>query len=342
MKAAIVGCGTIAKMHASVLCDMANVIITGFADCRRERAEAYKSQYGNQQTGVYGSLEEMLENEQVEVLHICTPHYLHTPMAIYALERGVHVFMEKPPAISRQEFARLCQTAHRGKARLGICFQNRYNESTKAVEELLASGKAGRIIGARAFVSWMRTKEYYTESDWRGRWETEGGGCLINQSVHTLDLLNRFMGENPVETQADMMNYHLQGIIEVEDTVTAWIRYPQAAACFYATTAYSENKPILIELECENLSLRLEGSRVTCMYKNGEKEELSFYKGYTIGKDYWGTGHKACIADYYRCLETGDPFPVEAEAVASTFWLMMDIYQSAREKRPVRFKESEE
>ena len=180
----------------------------------------------------YASLEEMLENEQVDVLHICTPHYLHTPMAVYALEKGVHVFTEKPPAISRDQFATLKAAAKENHARLGICFQNRYNESTKAMEEILASGENGKIVGARAFVSWMRTKEYYAESDWRGKWETEGGGCLINQSVHTLDLLNLFMGGQPVETQAHMMNYHLKDVIEVEDTVSAYIRYPDAAACF--------------------------------------------------------------------------------------------------------------
>lgn len=340
MKTAIVGCGAIAKMHASVLGEMPNVEIVGFADCKIDRAEEYKRQYGQESTGVYASLEEMLDAEHVDVLHICTPHYLHTPMAIYALDKGVHVFTEKPPAISREQFAQLKKAAEKGTARLGICFQNRYNESTKAMEDLLASGKGGKVIGARAFVSWMRTKEYYTESGWRGKWETEGGGCLINQSVHTLDLLNRFMGESAVETQANMMNYHLNDVIEVEDTVSAYIRYPHATACFYATTAYEENRPIMIDIECENMSLRLEGSYVTCIYKDGRREELSFYNGYTIGKDYWGTGHKACIGDFYHCLETGKKFPIEVEDVESTFQLMMDIYQSAREGRIVLSKEN--
>lgn len=340
MKAAIVGCGAIAKMHASVLKEMPGVEIVGFADCKEERAQAYREEYGSEKTNMYASLEEMLEKEQVDVLHICTPHYLHTPMAVYALEKGIHVFTEKPPAISRDQFAELKAAAKKNHARLGICFQNRYNESTKAMEELLASEKSGKIKGARAFVSWMRTKEYYTESDWRGKWETEGGGCLINQSVHTLDLLNLFMGGQPVETQAHMMNYHLKDVIEVEDTVSAYIRYPDAAASFYATTAYEGNRPIMIDVECENVSLRLEGSYVTCIYRDGRKEELTFYNGHTIGKDYWGTGHKACIRDFYHCLETGEKFSIEVEDVESTFQLMMDIYQSAKEQRPVAAKEN--
>lgn len=341
MRAAIVGCGSIAKMHASVLKEMQGVDIVGFADCKEERAESYRKEYGGERTRVFASLEDMLEQEQVDVLHICTPHYLHTPMAVYALKKGVHVFAEKPPAISREQFDELKAAARAGSARLGICFQNRYNESTKAMEELLASPDSGKIVGARAFVSWMRTKEYYTESDWRGRWETEGGGCLINQSVHTLDLMNRFMGGNPVETQANMMNYHLKDVIEVEDTVSAYIRYPKATACFYATTAYQGNRPIMIDIECENMSLRLEGSYVTCIHKDGRKEELSFYNGHTIGKDYWGTGHTACIRDFYHCLETGEQFSIGVEEVESTFQLMMDIYQSAREGRPIRAKEQD-
>lgn len=340
MKAAIVGCGSIAKMHASVLKEIPGVDIVGFADCKVERAETYRNEYGGEKTTVYASLEEMLEKEQVDVLHICTPHYLHTEMAVYALNKGIHVFTEKPPAISREQFAQLKKAVKESRARLGICFQNRYNESTKAMEELLASQESGKVIGARAFVSWMRTKEYYTESDWRGKWETEGGGCLINQSVHTLDLLNRFMGEKPVETQANMMNYHLKGVIEVEDTVSAYIRYPHATACFYATTTYEGNRPIMIDIECENMSLRLEGSYVTCIHKDGKKEELTFYNGHTIGKDYWGTGHTTCIRDYYQCLETGKKFPIEIEDVESTFQLMMDIYQSAKEGKEVLAKEN--
>lgn len=340
MKAAIVGCGSIAKMHASVLREMPGMTIVGFADCKVERAKAYRDEYGCEETNVYASLEEMLQGETVDVLHICTPHYLHTPMAVYALNRGVHVFTEKPPAVSRAQFAKLKEAAASGKARLGICFQNRYNESTKAMEELLASPKSGKIVGARAFVSWMRTEEYYAESDWRGKWETEGGGCLINQSVHTLDLLNHFMGGCPVETEANMMNCHLKDVIEVEDTVSAYIRYPEATACFYATTAYAGNRPIMIDIECEHMSLRLEGSYVTCIHKDGRKEELSFYNGHTIGKDYWGTGHTACIHDFYRCLESGEKFSIEAGDVESTFQLMMDIYQSAREHRPLEAKEN--
>ena len=115
------------------------------------------------------------ERERPEVLHICTPHYLHVPMAIYGLEKGCHVFMEKPPAISKEQFAELERACLNAGKKLGVCFQNRYNPSVIEAKRLLASGKAGRILGARGLVTWSRGGAYYTESGWRGRLETEGG-----------------------------------------------------------------------------------------------------------------------------------------------------------------------
>lgn len=125
-------------------------------------------------------------------MHICTPHYLHVPMAVYGLTHGVHVFMEKPPVISGEQLAQLEEAVAGSDRRLGLCFQNRYNPSVQEVKKLLASGEAGRIRGARGLVTWSRGREYYTESGWRGSLATEGGGALINQSVHTLDLLAYF------------------------------------------------------------------------------------------------------------------------------------------------------
>lgn len=112
-----------------------------FCGYQKERAEDFASRYGGK---AYGSLEEMLEQEKTDVLHICTPHYLHVPMAIYGLNHGVHVFMEKPPVISREQLEELEKAAAGTDRRLGFCFQNRYNPSVIKVKELLASGEAGK------------------------------------------------------------------------------------------------------------------------------------------------------------------------------------------------------
>ena len=176
-KSAIVGCGGIAQVHAKALRDGDYAELAACADIRPERAETMAQQYGGK---AYSSLEEMLDGEAIDVLHICTPHSLHTPMAKEAVRRGIQVFTEKPPVISREQWAEFSALGE-GKVRVGICFQNRYNRSVRYLEELLASGKPGKVLGARAFVTWRRDAPYYTESGWRGSLQTEGGGVLINQ-----------------------------------------------------------------------------------------------------------------------------------------------------------------
>ncbi len=334
MKSAIVGCGGIAVMHAKVIQEMDDSQLVAVADIKLEKAKNFANEYGKDSCKAYNSLEEMLRSEKIDVLHICTPHYLHVPMAVYAMEQGINVFMEKPPAISREQFKQLAPVKE--GQQLGICFQNRYNESVKAVKKMLSDPETGDIIGARAFVTWRRSKEYYTGSDWRGTWAEEGGGALINQSVHTLDLLVQFLGK-PIWTEASMHNHHLKNVIEVEDTLEAYMEFEKGPVCFYATTANSYDAPIMIELKCEHVIIRIEDSEVTRIFSDGRKENVNFYKGHTVGKDYWGTGHTACIKDYYECIKTGKPFPIQLQNVQDTFSLMMDIYQSAKENRVIDF-----
>ncbi len=331
MRAAIVGCGGIAQVHAKVLNNLENIILVACADTKYERALVLANLYGAM---AYGSLEEMLEKEQIDVLHICTPHYLHTPMAVKAAESGIHVFMEKPLAINREQLAQI--SALEEQVRIGVCFQNRYNPNVKYVKDLLDSGRTGRIIGARAFVTWCRNKDYYKNSGWRGKFSTEGGGALINQSIHTLDLVTEFLG-SPSFVESHAANHHLKDHIEVEDTLEAYIDFHNCSAVFYATTAYSGNAPVLIELCCEHVTIRMEDMEISCQWKDGRKEHIYFEQPTTLGKDYWGSGHSAIIHDFYECVETGRHFSVGIPETYTTMDLVFKIYESSRENRVVYF-----
>lgn len=330
MKAAIVGCGNIAAVHAASLSQLKGCELTGFADIRKERAENFARQYGG---NAYSSLEEMLEKETPDVLHICTPHYLHVPMAIYGLNKGVHVFMEKPPVISEEQFEELEATVKKSEKRIGFCFQNRHNPCVLMTQRLLET-EAGRIRGARGLVTWSRDEKYYTESGWRGKLATEGGGALINQSVHTLDLLVYLLGK-PVWTDAGMSNHHLKGIIEVEDTMEALIGFQDKIACFYATTAYCRDMPPIIEIDCENMTIRMEDPEVTIRYRDGRVEKPLLETKSPLGKSCWGSSHAGCIASFYHSLETGEPFSEDWEGVRDSVRLMLAVYESARNRIPV-------
>lgn len=333
-KVGIVGCGNIAKMHAEALRRMENVKIRAFADCNMERAVQYRETYGTSETACWSSLEEMLENERLDVIHICTPHYLHIPMALTALGHGVHVFMEKPPAICRSDFQKLQEIQKKSDRYVGICFQNRYNESVEEILRELNYGKTGKILGARAFLTWSRNAGYYETSGWRGALKTEGGGVLINQAIHTVDLLVQFLGK-PDWAEASITNHHLKEEIEVEDTIEAYIRFKGASACFYATNAYAADSPVLVELECENGTIRMEENLLRIRYKDGTERQFSYEKPAGAGKAYWGNSHGKCISDYYECLRTGKKFRNDLDGVKETFSLTMDLYESAKTGKPV-------
>lgn len=333
MRVGLVGCGNIGRLHARAITEMEQTELCAFADVRTERAKNYADQFTGGKAAVYRTLEEMTSREKLEVVHICTPHACHVPMAVTALGKGLHVFVEKPPAINREEFGLLRQAAEKKPGRLGVCFQNRYNESTKKVDELLASGNLGKIRGGRAFVTWNRNAPYYTESGWRGSLETEGGGVLMNQSIHTLDLLLRWMGM-PAAVEASMQNHHLKGNIEVEDTLEAYLAFGEGSdpvrASFYATNAFVSDEPVFLELICEHGSVRVEGNRVWCRDASRNMPVFWQEEADPPGKSYWGNGHEACILDFYRCLRSGLPYANDLASVTNTFETVMRIYDSAR------------
>ncbi len=329
MKTAIIGCGGISKVHAQALSELDLAQPVAFVDIKPERAQQMAAQHGGR---AYTDYLEMLDKEHPEIVHICTPHYLHVPIAKECIARGIHVLMEKPPAMTQQEldgFLAVPKTVQ-----VGVCFQNRYNRNVQMVQKILRSGEAGAIKGARAFVTWSRSEPYYTQSGWRGTWKTEGGGVLINQSIHTLDLLIYLLGL-PQSVEGSIHNHHLKDIIEVEDTSEAYIRFTNGyTALFYATTAHCADSPVIIEIVCENMTLRLEGAQLT-RFQNGKSEEIHFDEIEHEGKLCYGEGHRALIADFYHCVKEGRHFPVDYEEASHALELMLGIYRSDKQGYPV-------
>ena len=324
-RAAIAGCGSVAQVHAQSLHALPGVQLIACADIRRERADAMAAQYG---AAAYDSVEAMLDAEKPDVLHICTPHPLHTPIAQMASQRGIAVFTEKPPVVTAEQWAQF--EALKGKAPVGVCFQNRYNACVCRMKELLASPEAGRVLGARAFVTWKREAPYYTDSGWRGTWKTEGGGCLINQSIHTFDLLTWLLGEAH-DVRGSMRNHSLAGVIEVEDTVEACLSFGDGVrALFYATNAYCDNAPVMVDVVCEHVTMHMEQNSLVLRWADGRVEAPAFDEPETLGKGYWGNGHYRCIADFYDALRHGRPYQNDIDSVRSTMALMLKLYDAYR------------
>lgn len=324
MRSAIVGCGNVAQVHAKAIAGLEDSVLVAVADICVAKAEEMAKQYDAK---AYESFEEMLQAEQIDVLHICTPHYLHVPMAIRALQAGVHVFMEKPPVIDRKQWEALKKVVQEtaGKARLGLCFQNRYNDSVQYVRKQLKEGVYGNLLGIRGMVTWNRGMGYYRSNDWRGKLATEGGGALINQAIHTLDLMQYFVDEKPISVKSSVAKLHLPEEIEVEDMVAAHIVYPAARGSFFVTTGYVTDAPPLIELECEKARVRIEEDVVT-VFRGEEAVTQGFSEQKRLGKSHWGMGHQTAIQEFYTCVTNNDKYAIELEDVEETIWLLLEIY----------------
>lgn len=321
-KVGIIGCGGIARVHVNALRDMENVSLVAFCDSDLEKAESL----AGCDCLVCDDWRELCESD-LDVIHVCTPHYLHAQMAIEILKSGKAAFVEKPCAISMKQFAEIEDEDRKHPGMLGFCFQNRYNESTHLIDRIIGEDRIGKLTGGRAMVTWRRDEDYYSLSSWKGKKETEGGGVLINQSIHTLDLLLKYLGE-PVCVRGNCVNHHLTNTeVDIEDTVEAWMEFKGGErACFYASNAYVTDAPVYLELQGEKGRICMNGAEVS-VYINGKTPECfqaELRKG--IGKDYWGCSHKACIEDFYQSLDSGDVYINSISGVKNTFRTVMEIY----------------
>jgi predicted dehydrogenase len=332
LKVAIVGCGAISSNHADALTKDEHVNLVCVCDINKERAakvaDKYKCRY-------YTDYSRMLKNEEIDVVHICTPHYLHASMSIEAMKSGKHVLTEKPMAISVSDAQSMIRVSKETGKRLGVCFQNRYNATSVRIKETIESGEAGKVIGAKGLVTWHRDAAYYTNSGWRGSFKTEGGGVLINQSIHTLDLLQWFLGDiDKIKGSSDTRL--LEDAIEVEDTAEATIKLCNgASAIFYATNCYAADSPVEIEILCEKAVLYLKDD-LTIKYKNGESTYVTDADKATGEKSYWGSGHKLLINDFYTKLINGTKFSIDGEQGITAIKLIHAIYASEKKKQYVK------
>lgn len=323
-KAVLIGCGAISTNHADALKNLKDVNFAAVCDPNPEAAKALLDLHGLE-LPVYADYKEMIAVEKPDAVHICTPHFLHAEMAIYALDHGVNVFLEKPACMTREELAPLMEAEKRSDAILCVCFQNRFLTCVEKAREVLAEEKTGEILGARAFVTWKRGGEYYTESPWRGKIATEGGSILINQSIHTLDLLLQFMGE-PETVQGAIGNYTTP-YNDTEDTAHIYMTFPgKKMGVFFATNGYCKSRKIELELTCENRLIRFVGDK---LYVDDEL----YYEGQTganRGKSVWGKGHGILIQQFYKALEEGKPSPVSLESASVSLGVLWDLFDQTR------------
>jgi UDP-N-acetyl-2-amino-2-deoxyglucuronate dehydrogenase len=322
--AAVIGCGDVSVVHLQAIANLEDVDLVGVCDTDADRAAAAAQRYGV--PGFTGH-RELLDAVRPEVVHVCTPHHQHTQVAIDCLDAGAAVLVEKPVAHTVAEADRLITAARRHPAvKVGICLQNQYNATTQAARALLDSGKLGAVRGGSATVLWHRDPAYYRARPWRGRLHDSGGGVLINQAIHTLDLMEWLLGD-VVRTRGHVGRYALDGAVDVEDTAHVLLDHAGGArSMFFATVANVIDSPVTIEIVTERAVLLIRGD-LTVSYADGRTETVTERRVSTGGRGYWGASHELLIVDFYRTLPDPQPFWIDPQEGARSLRLIHQIYR---------------
>lgn len=318
VRAAVIGCGDVSAIHLDALAGLDDVELVAVCDTdpgRRTQAAAA--------TGVPGtaSLAETLDRYAPDVVHLCTPHHQHVEPALEALAAGVDVLTEKPLAPTLADAQRLVDAAAASGGpggsegpRIGVCFQNRYNASVQEARRVLTGGELGTPAGAVATVAWHRTPEYYRARPWRGTWAEGGGGLLINQAIHTLDLVQWLLG-GVTDVAGHASTDALGEVIEVEDTASLTLTHPGGArSVVFATNVAPTNLPVQLDIVCERGSLHISNGLVV-RPAEGPERTVAEHAAPASARSYWGASHAALITDFYAGFGRGEPFwisPAEA------------------------------
>ncbi len=326
VRAAVVGCGDISAVHLAALGDLDGVELVGLCDLDEERAAAAAETHGG---SVFTDHRAMLESVEPDVVHVCTPHDQHVPVAVDCIERGVHVVLEKPVAHTL-EAARPLLAAHRAHpaVKVAVCFQNRYNQAAQEVHRLLAGGSLGLVRGASATVAWHRTPEYYARGPWRGQRARSGGGVLMNQAIHTLDLVQWFLG--PVaEVSSQVGTLALGDYVDVEDTAQLVMDHESGSrSVLFATLANAVDSPVTIEIDTEHARLLIRGD-LTIAYADGRTDVVEERRATSTGRAYWGVSHELLVADFYRTLADPEPFWIGPADGVAALTVLDRVYRDA-------------
>ena len=330
LRVGIVGCGCIFTMHATSCANLKNARLVGVCDIKKDRADAAAKKYGVQ---AYYDYKEMIDKEKIDLVHVCVPHYLHPIISKYALEHGVHVLCEKPMSIKYEDAVANVRLAEEKGLKYGIIFQCRFNDTSKLIKENIVNGKLGKVLSARVVLTWCKPDSYYALSDWKGTWDKEGGGVIIDQAIHSIDLANWFIDDTPVEVQAHLANRG-HSIMEVDDTGEGFIRYKNGATLsFWAMNNYACDDPIEIRLCCENGKAVMSYDEAQISFNDGtvlsvaQQPDGIYYEG---GKDYWGFRHIREIADFYDAVENDREPAISGREALKIQKLICDIYDAGR------------
>ena len=331
----------IADFHAQALAQVDGARLVAVATRNAEKGRAFASRHGVLYAG--GSIEDLIARPDIQVVCITTSAGAHLEPALAAVRAGKHLVVEKPLEITVERTDALLAAAQAAGVRVAAIFQSRFGDGARMVKGAVAAGRLGRLVLASAAVKWHRTAEYYSGT--RGRQSVDGGGALLNQAIHAVDLLQWLAGMPEEVFCWSTRRVHLG--IETEDTASATLRFPQGAlGTIEATTAAWPGWQRRIELCGEHGSIALEDDHITRWdFRSPQPEDEAIRRagdsaalgsGASAPQAISVTGHQRQLQDFVDALRTGGPPVVDGAEARKAVALVCALYASAAGGKPVR------
>lgn len=339
---AIIGCGNIAPMHARGIAETEGARLVAVADIVKANAEKLAAEYG---ADAYTDYTEMLKRRDVHAVSLCVPSGMRCELGEACARAGKHVLSEKPLEVTTERVDRLIEATDRAGVLLGCIFQSRFADGPRAVRRAVEQGRFGKLILGDAYIKWYRSQEYYASGKWRGTWKLDGGGALMNQGIHQIDLLLWFMGDARRVTAQTALVGH-EGL-EVEDLACALLEFNNGAfGVIEGSTAVWQGHPARVEVHGAEGSVVLEDGIIKhWKFKQERPEDQAILEA--IAKDATlGTassdpiaglrhgGHQRQIEDFVRAIREKRPPFVEGREARRAVQLIQAIYASAKTGRP--------
>jgi predicted dehydrogenase len=332
IRAAIIGVGVIGRVHIAAIESLQNAGLVAACDTDPSKKSAVPAG-----AVFYASYEEMLDRERPDVVHICLPHFLHYPAAKRAAEAGCNIFAEKPLALNGEEALEFLKLEDQYAVKICLCLQNRLNPTTETLCRLLRGGEFGALTGIRGSVAWYRSREYYEAGPWRGIMAQAGGGCMINQAIHTIDLMQYAAG-SPVAAVRGSTARILDYGLEVEDTAVGHFVFENGAVgLFTASVANYTDENVEISLRCEGGDFLLRDKKLFRL-RGKEQELLAADDAEFSGKAVYGNSHVKLIDTFYRAVEAGGGWYIHPGEGLPSLRIIDAIRESAGTGKTVRLR----
>lgn len=336
MRFAIIGGGVIAPSHARAIVGHEEAELVAIADLDQDKASKMAADFSIPST--YTDYEEMLKRDDIDAITIALPSGLHSSVTVAAAQAGKHVLCEKPLDITREGMDRMINATRQANVKLGCVFQRRLTPASIVAKNAILEGKLGRLVLGDAYQKSYRSPEYYRSAGWRGTWAIDGGGALMNQGVHGIDLIQWLMGD--VES-VFAYSAPLVREIEVEDTAVAVVKYKNGAfGVIQGTTSVYPGQETRFELHGEKGTIIFDDNGFKQWKFEGVEEEIPHVPPRVKAKDDLSNiksdGHYLLIDDLIRAIrEDRDPM-ISGEEGRKSVDLILAIYESARTRKEVK------